>query len=281
MTSLGKRGYQRKDARAPNEHGPSGGIIRDFVWSVAVCLGATLVVRVTFAIMNHISSAGGKPLGWFGPLFIAGALFLAVVFFVSLNVFRLYWERRHPFELDPGRKTLWYRGRRNVAFGCETINCIFAASVAQAKTREEGERLLREVGRKAGEAFARELNRIITRFKERKGRVPKVDQVFSMWEEYDENVGFGDIDRGRSCLKPTEHGVEGEVHIGNLFTATPGYSEWRCPWMCGYLEGLLNKTEVLMGDGSNAIAVSHDKCVRRTGSDGIHCVFDVRIQQSA
>lgn len=174
-----------------------------------------------------------------------------------------------PFELDPDASKLWYRGRRNVAFGVDTINDTF-----EALTRENPSGL-KQAGKVAGEKFAEAFNIHLRQHKFRK-TAANVDDVKKWWLEYDGNAGFGRMDASR--LQQRNKGVEGQVKFFDLFTTDRrrhGRSPL-CTWMEGYLEGFLNHALVLAGDENEMIVVKHGQCGGEYLQDPEYpCIFEV------
>jgi len=178
-----------------------------------------------------------------------------------------------PFSLDTNTKMLWYEGRRNVAFGVDTINQVFRAFADLSRYPGCKGDYFHEVGIAAGRVFAYDFNStVIERRSAENGEVPNFQQARSLWEKYDDKVGFGDLHLGK--LQLTHVGGEGEIHIMNLFTAKSlsgsDDPDERCEWMGGYLEGFLNNALVLGPRNPGSLKVTHTECLKRNDPC---CVF--------
>jgi len=192
-------------------------------------------------------------------------------------------EHTRPFLLDSGTKVLTYRGRRNVAFGVDTINRVFHAFMKHVQPSERPDRCLFEVGFAAGHQFALDFNKeVVDPLRHRPGVVPPTfEEVRAAWDTYDDNVGFGDLQLGGLCR--FDDGLRGGIAISRLFTADstrlfgadatmPPHLD-RCAWMSGYLAGFLNYADVIKPTAGHMASVVHTKCARTTGQ--LVCVFEV------
>ncbi|MBN1902558.1 hypothetical protein JW926_14630 [Candidatus Sumerlaeota bacterium] len=200
------------------------------------------------------------------------------ILFQAILVIQL--KKRCPLLLYRGC-ILYYRGRRNIAFGVQTIIKSFQEFVIKSgiDDTERAHQYMHSIGYESGKVFSTYFeDNILKIIQDTTGKRPTWDQVLRKWIKYDENVGFGEIILEKLQIR---HGkIEGKIVLNNLFTGHNSDSPlWLHSWFAGYMEGLLNNLTIVDRSENSLNEIRFERMVDIFENiNGNLCIFDVRVK---